>query len=917
MPSGKGLKPTLRKQEEGSLQVGLLVALGLVVSATGAVWLLQSGDQVLFSGGEASNAQAIAEAGADIIIGVWNEPENRRHLVAGDAAPNTWTNANQTSPCLSSTNTRPGAYNGNPTPEARGLVDGNFRNIDDITQTATGDRRFRLKAVRYSTGAAGSSNRRTISRTYNTTSSTPTTSIGTLAGNFRDLINLDDPDGSGTLRAGINTGFIAVEVESQVYRNGALVGTATVTKEYQVLPKCCGASPGSNNSGGSTFNTVNSGAGSLGSDSRYCGVDFGMIVGLNGGKFWTYAANDFYKTIDPSTGEQVNVKSILGLVSDPSYRFERNAASADNNNGCRVIPGPCSGNEQYVAGSSTTDASLYSSINSSSITGTASDRAGRSASGVPIVPLFINGGLPSVNSRFGYTWTAGGRPAVNFASGGTFGPTFTSTGTSTTFRLRTRNDTNPPRVEFCDATYLTNNLCTSSSWVPVSLPAGTTANPTVTISEDFASNSFGGTSNDRWPTAWEERDTASGGTGVSAGNVLVQSGVARLRYVSGAPSWSTATNRPAISRVVNLHALQSPHLSFTQTVEGLSGTNATLEVRFSTNNAAINTDTGWTSLMTTNASGGTTGTGASCSGSGTTRTCRVPLPLAAQTGYTKIRFRANSNSNFSTSQSVTIDNVAITNNAGGAVSLDNWCEYSTTRPNTAQFIGGFHCLGPLLVMANGGDFIVDTSGGNINFYYNSGSDTRGASLSTPLINMAAGAELLHVNCPNSGALTEPPSPTGAAVTPSNNCLTGIPTTVYAAVGENDLLNIFGRDTPPNNSTSNPTMQWVRIGSTSASPGKISGAFFYMPYGSIYLVQDQCTTGGTNPNATFNFSGRIWSRFLIACGVSYFLTPPSSTLNLQALGINSNINLNASGFAGSTGIDWTASIATSTRVNSSL
>jgi hypothetical protein len=644
-------------------------------------------------------------------------------------------------------------------------------------------------------------------------------------------------------------------------------------------------------------------------------VDFGMIVGLNGGKFWTYAANDFYKTIDPSTGQQVNVKSILGLVSDPSHRFERNAASADNNNGCRVIPGPCSGNEQYVAGSSTTDASLYSSINSSGITGTASDKAGRSASGIPIVPLFINGGLPSVNSRFGYPWTAGGRPAVNFASGGTFGPTFTSTGTSTTFRLRTRNDTTPPRVEFCDATYLTNNLCTSSSWVPISLPAGTTANPTVTISENFASNSFSGTSNDRWPTAWAENDTASGGTGVSAGNVLVQSGVARLRFVSGAQSWSTATNRAAIARVVNLHALQSPHLTFTQTVAGLSGTNATLEVRFSTNNAAINTDTGWTSLMTTNASGGTTGTGASCSGSGTTRTCRVPIPLAAQTGYTKIRFRANLA--YSTSQSVSLDDVKITNNAGGDVSLENWCEYSTTRPNTAQFIGGFHCLGPLLGMGNGGDFIVDTSGGNINFYYNSSSDTRGTSLSSPLINMANSAELLHVNCPNSGALTEPPSPTGAAVTPSNNCLTGIPTTVYAAVGENDLLNIFGRDTPPNNSTSNPTMQWVRIGSTSASPGKISGAFFYMPYGSVYLVQDQCSTGGTNPNATFNFNGRIWSRFLIACGVSYFLTPPSSTLNLQALGINSNISLNTSGFVGSTGTDWVATTATATRVNSGL
>jgi len=185
-----------------------------------------------------------------------------------------------------------------------------------------------------------------------------------------------------------------------------------------------------------------------------------------------------------------------------------------------------------------------------------------------------------------------------------------------------------------------------------------------------------------------------------------------------------------------------------------------------------------------------------------------------------------------------------------------------------------------------------------------------------LINMAAGAELLHVNCPISSPLINPPNPTGTAVTPTNNCLTGIPPTVYAAVGENDLLNIFGRDTPPNNNIASPTMQWVRIGSTSTSPGKITGAFFYMPYGSVYLIADGCDGGGTVPT-TYNFNGRVWSRNLIACGRNYFLTPPSSTLNLAALGITSNISLNTTGFVGSTGTDWAATTATGTRVNGSL
>jgi hypothetical protein len=903
LPSRRALIPSLRKEEEGSLQVGLLVALGLIVSATGAVWLLQGGKQAALSGSEANSAQAIAEAGADLIIGVWNEPENRRLLVAGDAAPSTWTATNQTSPCLSSTNTRPGANNGNPSAEARNLVDGNFRNIDNISQTATGDRRFRLKAVRYSTGAPGSSDRRTISRTFNTTSSTPTTTAGTFTGNFRNLINLDDPDGSGTIKPGINTGLIAVEVESQVYRNGVLVGTATVTKEYQVMPKCCGGSLGSNNTGGSGF----SGSGSLGSDSRFCGVDFGMIVGINGGKFWSYFANDIYRTIDPSTGSEVNISTILGLVSNPSYRFERNAASADSNNGCRVIPGPCSTtSDLYVTGATTSnnlnDSSLFSNINSSS-TGTASDRAGTSASGIPIVPLFINNGLPSVSTRFAYSWTSGGRPAVNFASGGTFGPTFTSTAATTTFRLRTRNDTTPPRVEFCDGTYptvsATSTNCTANSWAQISLPSGT-ATATLTIGDDFASAAgYSGTtigSVNRWPTIWIETDPSGAAQSTTAGNVTINgSGPNAFLRLSGT---SNTTNTSA-RRVVNLHALQSPHLRFNyRKLSSLSGTR-NLVVEYSTDNGASYVTPPLATIpRTTNDN----------------EVFTLALPPGAQTGYTTIRFRLASS--FSSTEWVGIDNVQITNNSGGAVSIDNWCEYSNTSPSTAQFIGGFHCLGPLLQMANGGRFIVDTSGGNLNFYYNSTFDTRGTSLASPLINMAAGAELLHVNCPISSPLINPPNPTGTAVTPTNNCLTGIPPTVYAAVGENDLLNIFGRDTPPNNNTSSPTMQWVRIGSTSTSPGKITGAFFYMPYGSVYLIADGCDGGGTVPT-TYNFNGRVWSRNLIACGRNYFLTPPSSTLNLAALGITSNISLNTTGFVGSTGTDWAATTATGTRVNGSL
>ncbi|MCP9817679.1 hypothetical protein KBY76_13550, partial [Synechococcus sp. GreenBA-s] len=738
--------------------VGLVVALGLVVSAAGAVWLLQSGKLGGSLAGDANNAQAVAEAGADQIIGVWNVPENRRLLVSGDAAPSTWTSTNQTSPCLSSTNTRPGANNGNPSADARNLVDGNFRNLDNITQTNTGDRRFRLRAVRYSTGVSGSTDRRTITRTFTVPSGTATTSQGAIPSGqtFRDLINLNDPDGSGTLRAGVHTGYIAVEVESQVFRNGVQVGTATVTKEFQVMPKCCGASFGSNNSGGSNWSgsgTFGSVPGSLGSDSRFCGVDFGMIVGINGGKFWTYYANDVYRTINPSTGTEVNSSSILGVVTNASYKFERNIASADSNNGCRVIPGPCSTSADIYVTSGASDQSLYgtggATIASCADCGTTSDKAGNSASGVPIVPLFINGGLPSVNTRFGYTWTSGGRPAAVFATA-TPGPTFTSTATTTTFRLRTRKDNSNPMVEFCDGTYptlsTTSTNCTSNSWAQISLPRGT-ATGTLTIGDDFTSNSYSGNSGsvNRWPTFWVESEpTTAAGTTVATTQTPTTGSVAIIN-VSGNPSLrltggSTATR--SIERVINLHALQSPSLQFTYTRSNPLGTNKPLIVEYSTDNGA-----NYVQLASLPSSTSTNSTQRFALASTLT-----PNP---QTGYTKIRFRLGAT--FTASEWVAVDNVAITNSSGGAVSIDNWCEYSDISPATAQFTGGFHCLGPLLNMANGGRFIVDTSGGNVSFYYNSASDTRGQSFGSPLINMAAGAELLHVNCPTPGPLTAPPS----------------------------------------------------------------------------------------------------------------------------------------------------------------
>jgi hypothetical protein len=885
--------------------LGILIVLGLIVASASLVSVVNGGLSAITDDSAANQAQAVAESGADQIIAALNQPENRKLLVSGDVAPTTtnWTtsNANLRSPCVSTTNARPpitatGTGTGYPSSTAVALADGSFRSLSDITQT-TGDQRFALKAVRYSTGANNESNRRSIYRTYQVGTATASSTGGNVptGSSFSDLVNLSDPDGSGSATAGSNSGLIAITVEGRTYRNGVQVGSATVTKEYEVLAKCCGGSFGSNGSGGKKVSTN-----SLGSDSRYCGVDFGMIVGLNNGKMWSYFNNDRY-TQRNENNLVVDVRNLLGIVAADGDPFRRvNATVGGRNVGCRVIPGQCSTSSDVYTSSGTNDFDLYNNqLPGCTTCGNASDKAGTSASGIPIVPVFLASGLPSVDTRYGMllstytptpptnrTWAT--RPAARIT--GSSYPSFTSIAT-TKLVLRTRNDTTPPRVEFCDATYAT---CNSTSWAEVST-AGT-----LTIGDDFTSNTYSGTTSgsvNRWPTIWVESEpTTAAGTTIAttqtptSGSVAITSGA--LRLTGG----SSATR--SIERVINLHALQSPSLSFTYSRSSLSGTKP-LIVEYSTDNGTNYTQLASLAATTTSAS-----------------TRRFAIPAAVQTGYTRIRFRLGAT--FLATEWVAIDNVAITNSTGAAVSYDDWCQYSSTFPATSLFTGGFHCLGPTLNFVAGGTLIVDSTGGSLSFYYNNANDTRGQSLNTPVINMAGGGTLQHVNCNT----TIPPT---VAFAPNDNCQTPISESEYSAVGEQDMFNIFGRDTSPGG-TSN-TMQWVRIGSFSTNtttPGKIAGAWFYMPWGALYLVAEQCD-GGTLPTGFYtndnnwNFGGRLWMRYVIPCGANYFRIPPSSVTNLAAL-IGTSSLRSAAGdidFVGWTGVDWVARAAISTRSNWSL
>ena len=708
-----------------TMVAGILVILALVVGTLGVVAMVNGANLGALGSGEARDSQQVAEAGADQIIATFNQPENRQLLVAGSTPPNTWstTNAALQSPCLSSKNTRPGT-NGFPSSEAVSYTDGSFRNLEDITKTDAGTRRFVLKSIRYSTGTAGSADRRSIYVGYKA-DGTALTKGGTIptGSTFHSLVNLDS--GTATL-AGTNSGFIAVEVEGRLYRADGTYSSSIITKEYEVMAKCCGGSFGSQGSGGSStglpFGKTGT-KGALGADSRYCGLEWGMITGINNGRFLSQAAFRRYTRKD-ERGKIVPIGSILGIIANKGDTWDRKTTTKSTITipaasggftytgyiGCRTVPSPCNTTGDLIPGSSSNLASGYSVynlattpgpcpdiptmntvINLSPLTsalGDANSIAGRSASCIPILPLYLSSGLPTIADKYTNSWASGGNPETISKSTATTGsniyPTLSAlAGDSTAIWLRANRATGldqkassaapyTPFVEYCNTKYLASNQCVSGSnngihtWAIISKPGDviggigdhfdTYANLTefTTIARHTAD------STNRWPSPWTA--SATGNLQIGGGTVtfyLPGSGNTAAWGGSGTPANTTNTAAPAIARAVNLYALKNPVLEFQFSRNlgsgaGAGTTNSALRLDYSftppiTTDSSVGSDTtsagpppiGWVQLATVTASGtvALSGTGANAargqnctvntSVTPTVYTCRIGFPAAA------------------------------------------------------------------------------------------------------------------------------------------------------------------------------------------------------------------------------------------------------------------------------------------------
>jgi hypothetical protein len=894
---------------------GILILLALVAGTVGLTTLTANNLLATRKQDTRADALSVAEAGADQVIALFNQVENRKMLVSGERM-NQWSSADFTSPCRDKSNNPPPA----PTAAARSLGDGQFRNLDNLVAN-TGDRRFALKSVTFAAGQPGSANRRSDSRTT-TVGSNTTVNQGSFSS---DLINLDDPTDTPSVKLpGYNKGFITLTVEGQVLRNGVVQSTATVTREFEVLPKCCGASLGSNGSGG--LAAADPGQ-SLGGESRFCGVEFGMIVGLNGGTIWSNYANDrFTKRV--SSTKITDISNAIGIVSKDGDPFDRASNRVVPNAFSTTVPDPCDPTRWTGGSCSGASWSGLKNAKAGGLYGTNDDILGTSVSGIPIIPSAIT--LPVIGSqvtsgKYNFTWTSGSGPSSRVAATKEYATLNPPGASGYKFRFRTRNDTSPPRIEVCNespASLGGTGPCTSTSWRAISGTAGVVPNL-----EDFSKMTGGSGPLTRFKSAytsttanshpnwvnvalsgigtwqWFGLDQNSNDTDADAGRVRLVTTPSDHIQVGVGGTMSALQN--AICRPANLSGnLGRATLSFRQSgtaqvepedelwVQVRTGAGAaTTQCTGSTGN---NVTTGWVTIAKFPGVN---------KGIKTAEETRVVSLADYQDANTRIRI-INGTATGS-GETHAIDDINLR--------ISDWCEYSASSPASAA--PGFHCLGPHFNLSvntslwtsspAGGQVYVDTSGGPVSFYYTRTDDFRGSSFadvnptadSNPLISVGNGGFLRLVKC------------TGA---PSNDCTTPVPETDVALVGDPDNLNIFGRDNGP--------LQIINFGvvSTSSGFGRISGAWFYMPVGYFELKSYGCTgynPPGTGPGVAADdswiFNGRIWTQSFKPCGDIHIRVPPSSAANLGAVVAASSL-LDDINFVPWTGVDWVARSVTNSR-----
>jgi hypothetical protein len=306
--NNRSLKSQYSGSEQGYiLQVAILTALVLIIGI--AAFASRTGSGLFGVIDQSLNREArdVAESAITDFQNALNRVENRYLLVKG----NTSWSANDFNPCLSTTNSS-GTVTGEPTvanrPTSATLTryapSTVFKNLNPGA-SGTASRQFRVERIDY----------------------------------FNSARNALDSDSRDDVVSGATRALLRVTVVGQVEKNGN-TSASRVSREFEVVPKCCNRSFGRNVYGGVNW----------GRDSTACTLakpstseGNGIIGALNGGNKTKGSANDL--NVTNQNGEKItkaicwsgNLTNQSDLEGSPSSECKNNGLDIGNTNTGKAI----------------------------------------------------------------------------------------------------------------------------------------------------------------------------------------------------------------------------------------------------------------------------------------------------------------------------------------------------------------------------------------------------------------------------------------------------------------------------------------------------------------------------------------------------------------------------------------------------
>ena len=281
LPHGCDLNSPRHAQRRGetgfSLVIVILLSFGLVLTGLAVLGRLSFSNLGTAWQAQSREAREAAELGIMRIVAELNRERNRRLLVSASVL-NSWSRSSIES---SSNETVVGSY---CTPDLPQLG-GPFPAGSDLkaVQSIDSQRRYQLVSI---TQPPSSSEREPGNPGLKNDSNANSTEAFQITSGY-------DPDGSGGVAFPARAGEITITVRGMAVRNGTLVATSTISRTFEVLPKCCWGSLGGY---GNAF----------GPDSRPCpSIGFGIVAGAAENSTGSIEVTGAAADIVTGTGETV------------------------------------------------------------------------------------------------------------------------------------------------------------------------------------------------------------------------------------------------------------------------------------------------------------------------------------------------------------------------------------------------------------------------------------------------------------------------------------------------------------------------------------------------------------------------------------------------------------------------------------